>query len=63
MDRDWIHKSQERIIACYVFFDTSELRDIEPNFGNIFIHLTSDPHNEKMVIDEQRLNYWIVFLN
>jgi ribonuclease J len=58
---DWIHENQEKIIACFSFFDINELIDISPNTGSIYVHSTSEPHNEEQVIDEQRLNNWIDF--
>jgi len=58
---DWVHKNQEKIIACFTFFDINELIDIKPNTGSIYVHSASEPHNEEQTIDEQRLNNWIDF--
>jgi len=43
------------------FFDMNELIDIGPSYGSIYIHSTSEPHNEEQIIDEKRLNHWIDF--
>jgi len=58
---DWIHENQGKVIVCLTFFDMNELIDIAPNTGSIYIHSTSEPHNEEQIIDEQRLNNWVDF--
>jgi len=58
---DWIHENQAEAIVCLSFWDMNELIDIAPNPGSIYVHSTSEPHNEEQVIDEQRLNNWIDF--
>ena len=58
---NWIHKNQEDVVVCLTFFDVNELIDISPNIGSIYVHSTSEPHNEEQIIDEQRLNNWIDF--
>jgi len=58
---DWIHKNQAEALVCLSFWDMNELIDIDPNPGSIYVHSTSEPHNEEQVIDEQRLNNWIGF--
>jgi len=58
---DWIHENQEKVIVCLNFFDMNELIDIAPNTGSIYVHSTSEPHNEEEIIDERRLNQWIDF--
>ncbi len=58
---DWIHENQGKVIVCLTFFDMNELIDIAPNTGSIYVHSTSEPHNEEQIIDEQRLNNWVDF--
>ncbi|MFX0097913.1 MAG: MBL fold metallo-hydrolase, partial [Candidatus Hodarchaeota archaeon] len=58
---DWIHENQGRVVVCLTFFDMNELIDIAPNTGSIYVHSTSEPHNEEQIIDEQRLNNWVDF--
>jgi len=58
---DWIHENQGKVVVCLTFFDMNELIDIAPNLGSIYVHSTSEPHNEEQIIDEQRLNNWIDF--
>ena len=58
---DWIHGNQGKVVVCLTFFDMNELIDIDPNTGSIYVHSTSEPHNEEQIIDEQRLNSWVDF--
>jgi len=58
---EWIHNSQVKVVVCLTFLDVNELIDITPNPGSIYVHSTSEPHNEEEIIDEQRLNNWIDF--
>jgi len=58
---DWIHENQGKVVVCLGFFDINELIDIAPNSESIYVHSTSEPHNEEQIIDEQRLNNWIDF--
>lgn len=58
---DWINKNQGKVVVCLTFFDMNELIDIGPSYGSIYIHSTSEPHNEEQIIDEKRLNHWIDF--
>jgi ribonuclease J len=58
---DWIHENQAEALFCLSFFDVNELIDIAPNAGSIYVHSTSEPHNEEQIFDEQRLNNWLDF--
>ncbi len=58
---DMIHENQADALVCLTFFDVNELIDIAPNAGSIYVHSTSEPHNEEQIFDEQRLNNWIDF--
>jgi len=60
---DWIRENQAEALICLSFFDVNELIDIAPNPGSIYVHSTSEPHNEEQVFDEQRLNNWIDFFS
>jgi len=60
---DWIRANQDKVVACLTFFDMSELIDIVPSVGSIYIDSSSEPHNEEQVIDEKRLNCWLDFFN
>jgi len=56
-----IRNNQGKVLICLSFYDINELIDIEPNQGSIYIHSTSEPHNEEEVIDEKRLHCWLDF--
>jgi len=58
---DWIHGNQEKVIVCFTFFDINELIDVAPSSGSVYIHSSSEPHNEEQIIDVRRLNNWIDF--
>ena len=45
-------------IASQVF-DITELIDIRPNPGSVYVHSRSEPHNEEQRIDEERLDNWL----
>jgi len=60
---DWIHENEAEVLVCLTFLDVNELIDINPNPGSIYVHSTSEPHNEEEIIDEQRLNNWIDFFH
>lgn len=61
VDAEHIHRNQSRIVVCLSFYDISELIDIKPNRGSVYIHSASEPHNEEQAIDERRLNRWLDF--
>jgi len=58
---DWIHENQASTVVCLSFFDVNELIDIAPNLGSIYVHSTSEPHNEEQIFDQKRLDNWIDF--
>lgn len=60
---DWIHENQEEALACLTFFDVNELIDIMPDRGSIYVHSTSEPHNEEQTFDRRRLHHWISFFS
>ena len=58
---DFVHKNQGELIVHLGFFDINELLDMRPKLGSVYIHSTSEPHNEEQRIDEERLNNWLSF--
>ena len=60
MKADYVHKHQSELIVHLGFFHINELLDIKPAKGSIYLHSTSEPHNEEMRIDEERLDNWLV---
>jgi ribonuclease J len=61
VDADWVRNNQGKVVVCLTFFDMTELIDILPNMGSIYIHSSSEPHNEEQIIDQQRLDCWLDF--
>ena len=58
---NFVHKNQDKLIVHLGFFDINELIEIRPNPGSIYIHSTSEPHNEEQRIDQERLDNWLSF--
>ncbi len=56
---DFVHNHQEELIVHFGFYDINELIDLKPNPGSIYIHSTSEPHNEEQLIDQDRLDNWL----
>jgi ribonuclease J len=72
-DRQFINKSncmkaeelgekQDEVIACLGYFDMNVVADIRPNPGSLYVHSSSEPYNEEMILDTKRLQNWISFL-
>jgi len=59
VNADYVHKHQRNLIVHLGFFHINELLDIKPARGSIYLHSTSEPHNEEMRIDEERLDNWL----
>jgi ribonuclease J len=60
-DANWIHDHQDEVVASLTFFDVNELIDINPSPGSVYIHSSSEPHNEEQIIDQARLDCWLSF--
>ena len=58
---DFVHKNQDDLIVHLGFYDINKLHDMRPKRGSVYIHSTSEPHNEEQRIDEERLNNWLSF--
>jgi len=58
-DSEFVCKNQGELILHLGFFNINELIDIKPKKGSIYIHSTSEPHNEEQRIDEERLDNWL----
>ena len=61
--RDFVHENQGELIVHLGFYDINELIDMRPNPGSIYIHSTSEPHNEEQWIDMHRLENWLESFN
>jgi ribonuclease J len=56
---DKIKDKQCNVICAFNFFSIDELLDIGPEPNSIYIHSASEPYNEEMEIDSQRLQSWL----
>lgn len=54
-----VRKNQRRVISVLSFYNFSQLIDIKPEAGSLFIHSLSEPFNEEMELDSRRLNNWL----
>jgi ribonuclease J len=54
-----IAKQQSRYMLYMEFFDLTELLDIKPSKCSIFIHSLTEPFNEEMQIDFNRMLNWL----
>lgn len=54
-----LSKIQEELILVTSFFDMNEMCDLKPSTGTKFILSHSEPYNEEMEIDHQKLLNWL----
>jgi ribonuclease J len=58
-----IRKQQSKYMLYMEFFDLTELLDIKPCNGSVFIHSLTEPFNEEMEIDFKRMLNWLKKFN
>lgn len=56
--REISSRQKEMVLACS-FYDFNELREIKPDAGSCYILSSSEPFNEEMEIDFNRLINWL----
>ena len=56
--REISSRQKEMVLACS-FYDLNELREIKPDAGSCYILSSSEPFNEEMEIDFNRLINWL----
>lgn len=56
---DEVHSEQKDLLIHLTFWDINELVDINPSPRAIYIHSSSEPHNEEQIIDQVRLDNWL----
>lgn len=54
-----IAKQQSKYMVFMEFFDLTEMLDIRPSAGSMFIHSLTEPFNEEMAIDFERMMNWL----
>ena len=53
-----IAKNQDKYLCAFAFWDFGSLIDIKPT-NSLYIRSSSEPYNEEMEIDENRVNNWL----
>jgi len=59
VDSSKIAKMQSRMVLTFSFFDFEELVEINPNAGSCYISSVSEPYDEAMQIDYERMTNWL----
>ena len=59
IEAEEISKSQGSLILVYSYYDMNEMEDISPQAGSVFILSQSEPFNEEMELDYQKLLNWL----
>jgi ribonuclease J len=54
-----VSKQQRKVILTFSFYDLEQLVDIKPSPGSCYIFSASEPFNEEMEIDFERLVNWL----
>ena len=56
-------QNQDKVVASFTFYNMNELIDIKPDPAAVYIHSLSEPFNEEMEIDYERLKNWLKLFN
>ncbi|MCS7114897.1 MAG: MBL fold metallo-hydrolase, partial [Nitrososphaerota archaeon] len=59
VDSEEISKKQGKMILSFSFYDLEHLVDVQPRPGSCYISSSSEPFNEEMEIDFERLGNWL----
>ena len=59
VDADDVAKKQSELILVSSYYDFEEFIEVEPRSGSCFILSASEPFNEEMDLDFQRLSNWL----
>lgn len=54
-----VEKEQENMIMIASFYDMNEMCEIKPKTGSLFIESQSEPFNEEMELDHDKLLNWL----
>jgi ribonuclease J len=54
-----VAKQQSKYMLFMEFFDLTELLDVRPNLNSLFIHSLTEPFNEEMAMDFNRMLNWL----
>ena len=56
---DDISKNVGKYLCAFAFWDFTELIDIKPEPGSLYLRSLSEPYSEEMEIDQIRVNNWL----
>ena len=56
---DYVNSHQREILLVASFFDMNEMVEVQPEPGSVYILSQSEPFNEEMEIDHDRLLNWL----
>jgi len=59
VDADEVAKKQRELILISSYYDLEELIEVEPLAGSCFILSASEPFNEEMELDYERITNWL----
>lgn len=59
VDADSVAKKQSELILVSSYYDLEEFIEVEPKSGSCFILSASEPFNEEMDLDFERLSNWL----
>lgn len=59
VDAEQVSKRQQGIILTMSLYDLEQLVEIQPNAGSCYVFSSSEPFNEEMEIDFERLINWL----
>jgi len=54
-----VEKEQEKLLMAASFYDMNEMCEIKPRTGSLFIESQSEPFNEEMELDHDKLLNWL----
>lgn len=54
-----VEKEQDNLIMIASFYDMNEMCEIKPKTGSLFIESQSEPFNEEMELDHEKLLNWL----
>jgi len=59
IDFNKISKNGGKYLCAFNFWDFTELIDIKPEPGSLYLRSLSEPYSEEMEIDQVRVNNWL----
>jgi len=54
-----ISQDPSRYLCALGYFSFASLIDIKPPTGTLYIHSASEPYNEEMVLNQERVDNWL----